>query len=307
MSLPSLVDIFTLPDESLCVDPSNPIFQDAPGACVSFGDDGSPHKNSPGRVRLAAKGALNSLVYMFRYARPEVLARFIDEAGVGAQKESPGCVSSAVPESFMQFAGRTRGCRRGFCCVYSMWYDPNYRCVRECKHRCHLSRGRFAHCGPSLLEACDLARDFAEFASRNPRRFELRSDMCAPFVFSKRRAPQKQLPRQESNFAPEAPLPTHEACRHHPVPLVAVCNPKPKRRSNPPGPPSISRIRKRMGSLTFGKLHKERSKKIPVVPLGVEIPVPGARAHGTGCHHGRTPDQEQKKCHTADTSPDALN
>ena len=307
MSLPSLVDIFTHPEESFDVPRDNPIFQDAPGACLPFDVDANPHTNTPRRLRLAAKGALNALIHMFRYARPEVLTRFIDEAGVGTQKESSRGIHPDVSQSFVQFAGRSRGCRRGFCCVYSMWYDSNYKCVRNCEHRCHLSRGGFAHCGPSLLEACDLARDFAEFASRNPRRFELRSDVCTPLVLSKRRTTRKHLPRQESNFAPETPLPPHEARHYDPVPLVAVCHSKPKRRRNPHSSASISRIRKCMGSLAFGKLNKTRPKKIPVVSLGVETSLCGGGVPGTGVYHGRTSDQKQEEPQATDASSNALD
>lgn len=48
-----------------------------------------------------------------------------------------------------------RGCARGACCVYSMWYDPEFGGHGNCTHKCTVSHGAIARCGPSLF-ALDL-------------------------------------------------------------------------------------------------------------------------------------------------------
>src|SRR3954471_17703577 len=67
-------------------------------------------------------------------------------------------------QSRVRFGHDDRGCERGLCCVYSMWFDPEFVHSGSCVHRCVFSLGRFPTCGPSLLEDSTLGREYHEFA-----------------------------------------------------------------------------------------------------------------------------------------------
>ncbi len=203
---------------------------------------------------------------LFRNSRPAHCKAALEEIGLGAPPKKDHREAPGVPGSWMWFLGCDRGCEWGLCCVYSMWFDPGYECIRECKHRCRFSRGRFAHCGPSLFEASVFTKLFKEFARRNPFRVKPRGSSITPVLFSKRRRPPQRLPAEESNFSPQAP---QEVIVPRTLPsfhVVRPPNPKPKRTRNPRSVSAFSRIRKCLGSHSFGRLDKKRTQKISKLP-----------------------------------------
>lgn len=255
-------------------------------------EPGTAHPRIDDGLRDAAIRDLNSLITVLRYERPSTIRRYIQEAGIGPQQKPE---SSCLPESFVQVTGYPRGCKWGMCCVFSMWFDSRYRCVRGCQHKCRLSHGRFAHCGPSLLEDSGRARGFAEFKGGNQSLLDACGGGQNIQLLSKRRKPAKRGTRQEVHKNPETPEAAPAPCNHNRVPLVAHPYPKSKRVRNPKRSTPVSRIGKCMGSLSFGKLRKERTKEIPLASAGVEISVPSSRIRGARGNHGRRANQESKK------------
>lgn len=234
---------------------------------------------SAGQLGSSTRGDLAYLIYLFSRGSAEARAQALREAGLASKPEKPAkCPYHAtVHECFLQFFRDNRGCERGFCCVYSMWFDPSYICLRKCTHTCHISRGRFAHCGPSLLENSVLTRNFIKFARRNQCNLAPRGEDCTPHILSKRRKVQKRPreecpPPQTSNPSPSPPLPVHAPCIHTRGPAVELEAPHAKRRRSKRDISSLSRIRKCMGSRTFGRIGSKGKKEIPrflggVVPL----------------------------------------
>lgn len=176
-----------------------------------------------------------------------------------------------------------------------MWYDPRFKCVRRCQHRCRISHGRFAHCGPSLLEDSGRARSFAELTRRNPSLVKARGTDFTELVLPKRRKAKKRTDHKASNQDPETPKAIDVPCHHHPIPIVAKPYPKPERTRNPRSVTSISRIRKCLGSRSFGKLNKRGTKKVPIAPTGLEIPLQQARVRKPRSRDGGAADQKPKK------------
>lgn len=250
--------------------------------------DAAAHRNALGQLRLSAVGGINDLVRFFRNERPSTCLQAIQQAGL-----APVAVSKPPPVqgSFLWFVGCDRGCERGFCCMFSMWFDPKYVCVRECTHRCNFSRGRISHCGPSLLEDCLLARYFAEFTRQypdavRPKQFPetFRSRFCSDrAVFSKRRPPAKRIPSEESHHSPRAATPPPLPCTLNRFHTVQMPNPQPKRARNPRRSTAISRIGKCLGSTSFGRLHKKRTEKVSLVPSGVETVMPSTGVYRALC------------------------
>lgn len=259
--------------------------------------DAAAHRNALGQLRLSAAGGLGHLIRFFRNERPSTCLQALKQAGLA---------SVAVPQpaplqgSFLWFIGRDRGCERGLCCMYSMWFDPKYVCVRKCTHRCNFSRGSLTHCGPSLLEDCLLARYFEKFAREYPdavRPWKLPEAIPSRFhgdraIFCKRRPVAKRVPGQESNLTPQTlsppPLP-RPLDRFH---LVQISDPKPKRARNPRCASAISRIGKCLGSTSFGRLRKKRTEKVSRIPGGVEPPLSPTRIRRT---RKNTPPAKKQK------------
>ncbi len=238
------------------------------------------HRNAAGQLRDATTRRLYDLVRWFKNARPAACRQVYDEL---TAQNSPPATPPPVPGSWLCFAGRDRGCKFGFCCMYSMWFDPEYKCVRECSHRCKVSRGGLPCCGPAIFENSVLARRFEEYMRRNPHRFAASLANRPRVVFSKRRNPQKRNPDQKGDSIPEAPKEVVSAHSNHSVHVVQKPLPKPKRARNKTGVRPVSRIRKCMGSTTFGKLGAKRSEKVPFVGSGMGGVVyrPQAKRHTT--------------------------
>lgn len=213
----------------------------------------------------ATGSTLQYLVYLLTRAPARVRRSARIEAGLEAQPEVESDSSSddEMPGHFVQFYGHTGGCRHGFCCVYSMWYDPVYVHVGECTHVCSISPGRFPHCGPSLFEDCLPARDFARFARRHARKLGTGGPHGTGVVFSRRRRPQKMakdgLFDQKSYQIAEVaftPAASHKRDRVAPVENKV---PPPKRERHKRHHTAISRIRKCMGTRAFGRIGKTRT------------------------------------------------
>ena len=87
---------------------------------------------------------------------PEEYRKLSDEeeklyqAAARREKKTPQAEFSAVQKLWIN-EFHHRGCARGACCVFSMWYHPAWGGHRNCTHKCTISSGDFAHCGPSLL------------------------------------------------------------------------------------------------------------------------------------------------------------
>ncbi len=170
----------------------------------------------------------------------------------------PGLCEPSRKKS-MRFGHDYGGCERGLCCVYSMWFDPEYVHSRKCTHRCNLSLGRFAHCGPSLFEDSTLGREYRQYTRRDQINHHDRGRSQAAGILSKRRTPTRTrgvcrarslAPRSYTlSFSPTRPRPC--------IPLVAsrckVTVVKRQRRTGNPTP--AEKIRRRMASRDFGKRH----------------------------------------------------
>lgn len=152
-----------------------------------------------------------------------------------------------------------RGCARGACCVYSMWYDPEFGGHGNCTHQCTVSHGALARCGPSLLALdlppLDYPGDFRGNTDRVVRRAQA---SCIGIRKRNRRVLSKV--RKNGDQKEAAPLSSDATCNNNSDPVVASIN---KRRAvrNKPGRarkyvPPVQRIRKCMGKRTFGKVQK---------------------------------------------------
>ena len=153
--------------------------------------------------------------------------------------------------------GFHRGCEWGLCCVYSMWYDPRYRCPLRCTHVCRFKRRKrdeFRVCGPSLLEDSVPARAFDEYRRRNERRtdakrnandqtFHHRPQRRAWWGLPNARAPDQTIdPPHATETVPC--LPRAHYCVHA-VRKASKCT---KRNRDTARTSAVSRIRTRMGS-----------------------------------------------------------
>lgn len=164
---------------------------------------------------------------------------------------------AGLPE-MQNLCRRHRGCARGSCCVYSMWNDMRWLGHRECAHECSVSHGRFAHCGPSLFEI--------DLPPLDPAKCD-RGDKCPdrrggaqpdPAVLRTNWAVYRRR-CQARNPKPQAAVPSHETqCKPCKPPVASVPQKPPsgvkKRRAS--HVPVVQRIRKRMGSRSFGKLQR---------------------------------------------------
>lgn len=158
-----------------------------------------------------------------------------------------------------------RGCARGACCVYSMWYNPKFGGHGNCTHQCTVSPGAVSRCGPSLL-ALDLPPlNHPGYFRRDQRGNDAATgDHPAPTCQRTRRVYTKLRPN--SHPPAQAALPAPAPCGDDHQPVVApstTCHPepdecRPKRTRHPMS--TVSRIRRRMGQRTFGKL--EGRKKV---------------------------------------------
>ena len=228
--------------------------------------DAAAHRNAIGQLRDTTTRQLGDLIKFFKQARPQACEDLARRCAPKAPDRKP----PPVPGSWMWFAGSDRGCEYGFCCVYSMWFNPEYQCVRECTHRCSISRGRFAHCGSAIFEDCVLAQCFTEYVWRNLSRFSARIGGLSKAVLSKRRKPRKNSIRhQESYQSPQTPQAVTIPRPTNSFHIVQNKVPKPKRTRNPRRVCTFSRIRKCMGSTSFGKLGAKREKKVPIPPGSV--------------------------------------
>ncbi len=179
--------------------------------------------------------------------------------------------------------------------MFSMWHDPRFKCVRECRHRCRLSHGRFPHCGPSLLEDSGRARSFAEFARRNPGLVKARGSDSSFLVLSKRRKPPKRTHTKESHQNPKNAQKIDVPRNYDPIPIVAKPYPKPERVRDPRSSTSLSRIGKCLGSRSFGKLTQRGTKKVPFPSAGLEVPLRETRVSRPRKRNGRAANQKQTK------------
>lgn len=157
-----------------------------------------------------------------------------------------------------------RGCARGACCVYSMWYDPAFGGHGNCTHKCTVSPGAVARCGPSLfaldLPPLDYPGDFGGNTDRTVRR--------PPASYNLARKSTRRLLRKlgkTSHSVEQTPVSSHATCNHHSLAIVAPTAPVPtprgsKRTRKNMSP--VSRVRKRLGQRSFGKL-KNGPKVLP--------------------------------------------
>ena len=230
------------------------------------------HRNAVGQLRADAERGLAALIKLFRWSRPDACKQAIEEAFPAPPTKRR---VAPVPGSFVWLAGRDRGCERGLCCMYSMWFDPEYVCVRKCTHRCNFPSRRFAHCGPSLFEDSVLARMFKEFARGNPARVAPRGGSVSPVIFSKRRKVPKRVPDKKGDHKAQTPQALALSRPHDSIPASLdgreTSHPKPKRARNTRGVSTVSRIRKCMGSTSFGRLGKKRTEKVSKLPACVGI------------------------------------
>jgi hypothetical protein len=155
-----------------------------------------------------------------------------------------------------------RGCARGACCVYSMWYDPAWGGHGNCTHKCTISHGAFARCGPSLfaLGLPPLDRP-GELRRDNDRiRWIPPTNLVRPSKRRRRIHPQCD---QKNHSEGEIALPFDATSHHdHHTAISSVnkahreCQPKRTRKHLS----TVSRVRKSLGRRTFGKL--SNSKKV---------------------------------------------
>ena len=158
-----------------------------------------------------------------------------------------------------------RGCARGACCVYSMWYDPTYGGHGNCTHRCTVSPGAVARCGPSLfaldLPSLDYPGDFGGNTNRTYSRAQGNFNIACK---SNRRL-LSQLCKKRHSPEPVA-LSAHAARHHDSLAIVPTATTESagaarggakRTRKNLS---TVSRIRKNLGRRNFGKL--ERQKEI---------------------------------------------
>ena len=161
-----------------------------------------------------------------------------------------------------------RGCARGACCVYSMWYDSTFKsCHGNCNHQCTISHGALARCGPSLF-ALDLPPlDYPGDFRRDPSGVVTRTPPVAPAVRRKYRRMRPQS-HKKGDSSPQAALPFDASCDNNSHAIVAKNHPSPpQRRTKRDGliVSAIQRVRKRMGQRTFGKVQK-RPKVVYELP-----------------------------------------
>ena len=94
--------------------------------------------------------------------------RLGDERGAPkTERQSDRTKAMQEPGLQRQRFGFHRGCEWGLCCVYSMWYDPMYKCPSTCTHTHRFRRASPRTCGPSLLEDSVRSRAFEEYRRRN--------------------------------------------------------------------------------------------------------------------------------------------
>lgn len=186
--------------------------------------------------------------------------------------------------------GFHRGCEWGLCCVYSMWYNPNYRCSRErCAHKCRFYYSckchKFRHCGPSLLSDSIRSRAFDEYRRKHERGTHGRGDGGDPTLHNstqtRRGRRHRRTCRQTSdqeNVAPSVPgLPrTHDR-----IPSLPNNDSACQQRRYPSDPHSLPIPRERMGPCAPKRDASKRSKKIPVHSLGVATDLSRPRSHQT--------------------------
>lgn len=86
----------------------------------------------------------------------------------GQPSGSP-CVDPTTMHRMRQ-QGDDNRCRRGECCVYSMWFDPEYSKSGQhrCTHRCGEGQRRVPLCGASILKSSLFPFVDDEYAGYDP-------------------------------------------------------------------------------------------------------------------------------------------
>ena len=157
-----------------------------------------------------------------------------------------------------------RGCARGACCVYSMWYDPKFGGHGDCTHKCTVSHGVIARCGPSLF-ALDLPPlDYPGDFGGNPGGTVERAPPTYNIARKSNRRILSKL-RKASHSGQQTSLPSNETCDDNRLAVVAEAAPEKGKRGtkrNRKNLSAVSRIRKRLGQRSFGKL-KNGPKVLP--------------------------------------------
>lgn len=186
--------------------------------------------------------------------------------------------------------GFHRGCEWGLCCVYSMWYNPNYRCSRErCTHKCRFYYSckchKLRHCGPSLFSNSIHSRAFDEYRRKHERDTHGRGDGGDPTLRNstqtrrgrRHRRTRRQTSDQE-NVAPSVPvLPrTHDR-----IPSIPNNDSAAQQRRHPSNHHPLPIPRERMGPVTAKRDASKRSKKIPIHSLGMATDLSRPRSQQT--------------------------
>lgn len=151
---------------------------------------------------------------------------------------------------------RHRGCAGGLCCVYSMWNDPAFLGHGGCAHECKISRGRFAHCGPSIFETNLFAEHLNGHSRGNQSRCRPQHNGTDPEllrnnfqVYRRRRKASNSVPC--STIPPHAPLDNNSSAT---VAGIRAQCPRIITKRQKKNVSIVQRIRKRMGQRSFGKL-----------------------------------------------------
>jgi hypothetical protein len=153
-----------------------------------------------------------------------------------------------------------RGCARGACCVYSVWYDPEFGGHGNCHHKCAVSHGSDKRCGPSLL-ALDLPTLYYPSDTRgdnsrvvfvpppsNPRLWKQKHRVLSRDSKKSNKKTQIALSFNETRHndilvavAPKEHEPSLKKCRKQRVRKIV---------------PTIQRVRTCMGKRAFGKVSR---------------------------------------------------
>lgn len=104
--------------------------------------------------------------------------------------------------------GFHRGCEWGLCCVYSMWYDPGYRCLGRCSHVCRHYKNELCCCGPSILSDSVRSRAFEQYTRRNQGHID-RSRIRE----NQRLCRQRTTDRRKRNINQKTAAPLYQMCR----------------------------------------------------------------------------------------------
>jgi len=149
-----------------------------------------------------------------------------------------------------------RGCARGACCVYSMWYDPKFRGHGNCAHKCTISHGAFARCGPSLFALGLPPLDYPGELRRDPNRIEWVRPQ--PVVRTRKRNRRVySASHKEDNQEREAAVQVDAPLHHDHDAAVPEADPAHRKcvaRRARTNVSTVSRVRKCMGRRSFGKL-----------------------------------------------------